>query len=87
MSVLDGADRPALGQPSYGDVVRAFREVGEAIVGDVELGRLLHLVLRKVCELVDVRRGSLYLLDEESGLFHGQVGAEADRAVDDEVKR
>jgi len=86
VSVLEGADTRTPRQPAYGDVVRAFQEVGEAIVGDVELGRLLHLVLRKVCDLVDVRRGSLYLFDEGTGLFHGQVGVEADRSVDDQVK-
>src|SRR4051794_19377038 len=73
--------------PAYEDVVRAFQEVGEALVGEVERDPLLHLVLHKVCDLVGVRRGSLYLLDEESGLFHGQVGFAAETAVDEDVKQ
>src|SRR3954466_10200137 len=73
--------------PAYEDVVRAFQEVGEALVGEVERDPLLHLVLHKVCDLVGVRRGSLYLLDAESGLFHGQVGFAAETAVDADVKQ
>src|SRR4051794_35509170 len=72
--------------PAYEDVVRAFQEVGEALVGEVERDPLLHLVLHKVCDLVGVRRGSLYLLDDDSGLFHGQVGFAAETAVDEDVK-
>lgn len=73
--------------PAYADVVQAFQEVGEAIVQEVELDRLLHLVLRKVCALIDVRRGSLYLVEERTGLFRGQVGFMGDQEVDDQVKR
>src|SRR4051794_24600841 len=73
--------------PAYEDVVRAFQEVGEALVGEVERDPLLHMVLHKVCDLVGVRRGSLYLLDDDSGLFHGQVGFAAETAVDADVKQ
>src|SRR4051812_32533440 len=72
--------------PAYEDVLRAFQEVGEALVSQVERDPLLHVVLHKVCDLVGVRRGSLYLLDDDSGLFHGQVGFAAETAVDEDVK-
>jgi DNA-binding PucR family transcriptional regulator len=85
--VLEGIEKHSPGAPAYGDVIRAFKEVGEALVREVERDRLLHLVLHNVCRLVEVRRGSLYLLHEDSGLFHGEVGVVADTWVDDQIKQ
>jgi GAF domain-containing protein len=76
--VVEGTETYAPDAPAGGDVVQAFQEVAEALVREAERDRLLHLVLHKVCDLLDVRRGSLYLLNEETGLFHGQVGFAAD---------
>jgi GAF domain-containing protein len=87
VSVTDGVETHAPAVLAYGQVVRAFQEVGEALVREVDRDRLLHLVLHKVCELVDCRRGSLYLLDQESGLFHGQVGVSGGTVVDARVKQ
>src|ERR1700757_5052611 len=61
-------------------LVAAFQAVGEAIVGEFELDDVLRLVIRKLCGLLNIRRGSLYLRDPEPGLFHGRVGGEADEA-------
>jgi GAF domain-containing protein len=87
VSVVAGTETYAPEAPAGGDVVRAFQEVAEALVREVERDPLLHLVLHKVCDLVDVRRASLYLLNDETGLFHGQVGFEAETAIDAQVKR
>lgn len=73
-------------EPGYGDLVRAFQEVGDAILSNAELDPVLHLVIGKLCELLDIRRGSLYLRDPESGLFHGQVG-QSSTELDVRVKR
>jgi sugar diacid utilization regulator len=67
------------------DLVGAFQAVGEAILGEGELDEVLRLVITKLCGLLGIRRGSLYLRDTETGLFHGQVGG-ASREVDAQVK-
>lgn len=80
------------GSASYRSVVRAFNEVAEALAVEGEalegenLDRFLHLIAAKICELVEVRRCSLYLRDERSDLFRGQVG-HADHDIDADVKR
>jgi GAF domain-containing protein len=75
-----GARAPA----DYTDVVDAFREVSEAITEDTKLDDLLHLVARKICELLRIQRCSVYLSDPETGLFQGQVahtGEDEDAAI------
>jgi len=77
---------------SYRRVVRAFNEVAGALAAESDslegddLDRFMHLIAAKICELVDVRRCSLYLRDERSELFRGQVG-HAGRDIDAKVKR
>jgi GAF domain-containing protein/sugar diacid utilization regulator len=68
------------------DLIGAFQAVGEAILAEDDLDDVLHLVIAKLCELLGIRRGSLYLRDPETGLFHGQVGG-ASPEVDAQVKR
>jgi sugar diacid utilization regulator len=66
--------------------IRAFNDVAEAL-GDLhELDELLHLIAAWVCQLTGVPRCSVYLRDEESGLFRGQV-AHAERDIDAAIKR
>lgn len=84
-ALADAADTTASGD-AHRDLIHAFQEVGDAILAEVDLDELLHLVIRKVCGLLGVQRGSLYLRDTETGLFIGQVGEWA-MEIDDRVKR
>jgi sugar diacid utilization regulator len=71
---------------SYRQAIHAFGDVAAAL-GDLrEQDDLLHLVGRKICELVRVPRCSVYLRDGETGLYRGQVG-HADHDIDPLVKR
>jgi sugar diacid utilization regulator len=78
---------PAPERDAFENVVRAFGEVAEALTADRrDLDQFLHLVAAKICELIEVRRCSVYLRDEKSGLFRGKVG-HADRDIDAKIKR
>lgn len=83
-------DRTAPGGPDpserYATVVEAFREVAEAITEDTDLDDLLHLVARKVCDLLQISRCSVFLNDSKTGLFRGQV-AHSERDDNAAVKR
>lgn len=70
----------------YGEAIAAFGDVSEALSELHELDDLLHLIARKICELVGVRRCSLYLRDERSSLYRGQVGHWL-HDIDEGVKR
>lgn len=70
----------------YREAIDAFGDVAAAI-GDLrDQDELLHLVARKICELVGVPRCSVYLRDGETGLYRGQVG-HSNRDIDAGVKR
>ena len=86
LGVLDEPLVAELGDTGYPAVIRAFADVAEALGSDRELDDLLHLVARKICELVGVRRCSVYLRDPDSSLFRGQVGHAA-RNIDPQVKK
>lgn len=73
--------RPA----GFPEVVDAFNEISGAITEHFVLDSLLHIVAMRICELLDVRRCSVYLMDERTGLFRGQVG-HADRNIDAAIK-
>lgn len=45
--------------------VQALREVGLALGSTLDLDQLLELILRKITELLDAERATLYLLDEQ----------------------
>ena len=75
-------DRVGVGFP---EVVDAFNEISGAITEHVALDTLLHIVALRICELLGVRRCSVYLMDERTGLFRGQVG-HADRNIDAAIK-
>lgn len=76
----------ALKDDAYLRAIRAFGEIAEALGEVAELDRLLHLVGERITELVGVDRCSVYLKDEETGYFRGQVGHAA-RDIDAGVKR
>jgi sugar diacid utilization regulator len=71
---------------SYRAAIRAFGDVAVALGKDEDLDTLLHLIAVRICELTEVRRCSVYLRDESTGLFHGQVGHAA-LDIDARVKR
>lgn len=62
--------------------IRAFGTAATALGELGELDDFLHLLVAQLCELVRVPRCSLYLRDDETGLYRGQVGHGAeDRLV------
>lgn len=71
---------------AYQAAIAAFAEVAGALGEVREQDALLHLIAEKISDLVGVHRCSIYLKDEETGYFHGQVG-HADRDIDARVKR
>lgn len=79
------AQERALHSPlGYPQVVSAFSEVAHAISQKAELDGLLHLVAEKICSLLGIRRCSVYLKDQQTGLYRGQVaqtGANVDAAI------
>lgn len=79
------ADGKDLFQPGFPEVVEAFNEISGAITEHVALDTLLHVVALRICDLLDVGRCSVYLMDERTGLFRGQVG-HADRNIDAAIK-
>ncbi len=70
----------------YRAAIRAYNDVAEALLGEPDLDRLLHLVAKEICSLLHVRRCSVYLREGDDGLFRGQVG-HADTDIDPLVKR
>jgi len=87
--VASGAGRvasaPEAGR-SYQDAVDAFADVAAALSDLHELDDLLHLIARRICALVGVRRCSLYLREERSNLYRGRVGHWLHN-IDDGVRR
>ncbi len=72
---------------SYRAAIEAFGEVAEALRGHSELDQLLHVISRKICELVGVERCSVYMHDREAGVYRGQVGHPNPKANDPLMKR
>jgi GAF domain-containing protein len=79
---VDAATAP--GRADLSDLVAAFRKVAEAISEDGELDAILHIVGRECCALLDVRRCSVYLKDEDADVYRGRVG-EPDPAWDESI--
>lgn len=73
-------------ESAYREAIRAFSDVAAALSAVRDQDELLHLVARRICELVDVPRCSVYLREDETGLYRGQVG-HADHDIDALVKR
>lgn len=62
----------------------AFRDMADAIDDEGDLESLLEVVTGRLCRLLSVRRCSVYLLDNESGLYRGKLLRVGNR-VDDRV--
>jgi sugar diacid utilization regulator/GAF domain-containing protein len=67
-------------------LVRSFGEVAAALGELKDLIPLLRMIAARICDLTGVPRCSVYLRDETTGLFRGQVG-HADRDIDALVRR
>lgn len=82
------ASPPAVGPAdSFRAAIEAFGEVAEALRARSELDELLHVISRKICELVGVERCSVYMHDREAGVYRGQVGHPNPKANDPLMKR
>jgi sugar diacid utilization regulator len=64
----------------------AFREITDVVGDEADLRSLLELVTARTCALLAVDRCAVYLLDEETGLYHGQL-LRAGGRTDDRIKR
>lgn len=71
--------------PGFPEVLEAFNEISAAITEQGALDVLLHAIATRICELLGVRRCSVYLMDDRTGLFRGEV-AHADRNIDAAIK-
>jgi len=75
----------SLPEGSYRAALRAFGSVAAAL-GDVkDFDTLLHMIAMRTCQLAGVQRCSVYLREEETGLFRGQV-AHPDGIGDERIK-
>ncbi|WP_369255355.1 helix-turn-helix domain-containing protein [Geodermatophilus amargosae] len=86
--VLPSPVTASLALVNYASVFEAFKEVaGEAtkVRSPESVDELLRLVGRRICELIDAGRCSVYLR-ADGGLFHGQVGYSASGRIDDRIK-
>src|SRR4051812_33219095 len=68
-AVEDGCATP----DAYRAALVAFGDVATGLADADDLDGLLHLIAMRVCELAHVHRCSVFLRDDETGLFHGQV--------------
>src|SRR4051794_17446637 len=76
-NVQDGsvaADGETVRTLAYRAAVHAFGEVAGVLSETSDRDAILRLVGRHICELTGIERCSVYLRDEESGLYRGQAG-------------
>ncbi|MDX8152693.1 GAF domain-containing protein [Patulibacter brassicae] len=71
---------------AYAQAIAAFGDVTAALSDISDRDELLHLIAEKICDLIGVQRCSLYLREERSRLYRGQVGHWR-HDIDDGVKR
>jgi sugar diacid utilization regulator len=64
----------ALGTAPCLAAVQAFAAIAPALHQVDDLDALLHLVASGICELVGVHRCSIYLCEDDSGVFRGRIG-------------
>ncbi len=74
------------GALGYPEIVSAFSEIALAINEKIELDDLLHLVAERICALLEIRRCSVYLKSDATGVYRGQV-AHSDSDIDVAIKR
>jgi sugar diacid utilization regulator len=72
---------------AYRKAINAFGDVAGALGHVKDLDELLHLIAQNICELAGVVRCSVYLRDDSTGLYRGQVGHAPDHDIDARVKR
>lgn len=75
-----------MSKEAYRAALQAFGNVAERLGEVKDLNALLHLIAMDTCALSGVPRCSLYLRDDETGLFRGQVGHPGD-VGDERIKR
>ncbi len=79
------------GVERYVEILDAFKEVARVASGvgtPDRLDRLLKLVGQRICELISVRRCSVYLSTEDgTGLFRGRAGYCTLEEIDSRVRR
>ena len=73
--------------PGLPQVLDAFAEVIEAIDSDTTLDEILHLVARKICQLVDCSRCGVYLKHSETGLYRGYAIESSQHDADGRIRR
>src|SRR4051794_11367662 len=76
-NVQDGsvaADGETVRTLAYRAAVHAFGEVAGVLSETSDRDAILRLVGRHICRLTGIERCSVYLRDEESGLYRGQAG-------------
>jgi sugar diacid utilization regulator len=73
-------------QLAYREAITAFADVAVALREAIDRDELLHLTARKMSGLIGVSRCSLYLREEDTGFYRGQVG-HADQDIDEAIKR
>jgi GAF domain/PucR C-terminal helix-turn-helix domain/GGDEF-like domain len=78
---------PAAVGPARTRALEAFAEVGAALERASGLDDVLRVIARKARALVGVERCSIYLHDEEAGLFRGRVTDGGVRELSPYVKR
>jgi len=69
----------------YRAIVDAFTEVAVMSAQSSDLDSILHLVARRICELLSAQRCSIFLRDED-GLLHGAVLHACGIDIDSQVK-
>src|SRR4051812_38227630 len=69
-----GAAAETVRTPAYRAAVQAFGEVAGVLSETSDPDAILRLVARHICQLTGIERCSVYLRDEESGLYRGQAG-------------
>jgi sugar diacid utilization regulator/GAF domain-containing protein len=79
-------DQGAATSSPYRAAIAAFADVAGGLAEFRDLDSLLHLIASKICELAGISRCSVYLREDGTGLFRGQVG-HADHDIDARVKR
>lgn len=67
--------------------LEAFSEVGSALETATGIDDVLRVIARKARALVGVERCSIYLREEEAGLFRGRVSQGGNRELEPYVKR
>ena len=70
-----------------GRALEAFADVGTALESATGIDEILRVIARKARALVGVERCSIYLRDEEAGLFRGRVTEGGARELSPYVKR